>query len=89
MATGGIDLDALLAPQRWNGRLCTVVQALAEIGDEVTRTKVSAACDDPRVPSMNLETAFSNLLGDAPALGAIRRHQNRRTPEVANRCKCP
>lgn len=82
------DLDQLLAPRRWDGKRCTVAQALADLDDK-TRPKFEKACDDPRVPATNLITAFEQVLGESPASGAIRRHQNRHRPDVGDRCRCP
>lgn len=83
-----IDLDALLRPKRWDGKTCTVTQAILEISDEGDREKVRAACDNHRVPAHNVAAAFTQLLGDSPASGTIRRHQNRHR-DVSERCGCP
>lgn len=80
-------LDALLRPQRWDGKRCTVAQALAELDGDV-RERFEQACDDTRVPAVNVAAAFDQVLGEAPAQGAIRRHQNRRRVDVSDRCKC-
>jgi methylphosphotriester-DNA--protein-cysteine methyltransferase len=77
-----LDLDALLAPQRWDKNRCTVAQALADIGDDKKRAKVAAAADHPLVPPSKVREAFKHLIGDTPADLTIRRHRNRG-------CTCP
>lgn len=83
-----MDIDSLLAPQRWTRKACTVGQALAEITDPKVHAKVAAACDDQRVPPANIEQVFTGLLGDSPKAATIRRHQGRKE-NSAQRCDCP
>ena len=80
-------IDALLAPPRWDAGRCTVAQAIEEIGDGAAREKVSAACDDPRVPGKNIATVFRDLIGDSPNPRTINRHQSRK--ENTDPCTCP
>jgi hypothetical protein len=82
-----LDLDALLAPPRWNAQRCTVAQAIQEIEDAAAREKVSAACDNPDVPGKNIATAIRGLIGETPSPATIKRHQTRK--ENTNPCTCP
>lgn len=81
MSADGLDLDALLAPARWEPGRCLVAQATERLDDDV-RPKVEAAATNVLVPAANIVTALRGLLGYAPGETTIKRHR-------ARGCGCP